>query len=144
MSERRCVVDTNVLISRLLIPGSVPARAVDHALARGVLLVSDATLTELAEVLSRSKFDPYVTRQEREDFIRKLGGVVRMVDIRWQDAVCRDPRDDKFLHVAVNGEAEVLITGDADLLALHPFHGVAIVTPVDFLKSGTAQDASAR
>ena len=77
--------------------------------------------------------DPYVTRQEREDFIRKLGGVARLIDIRWQDAVCRDPRDDKFLHVAVNGEADVLITGDADLLVLHPFHGVRILTPADFL-----------
>lgn len=133
MSERRCVVDTNVLVSRLLIPGGVPARAVDHALAHGVLLVSSATLAELAQVLSRPKFDPYVTRQEREDFIRKLGGVARLIDIRWQDAVCRDPRDDKFLHVAVNGEADVLITGDADLLVLHPFHGVRILTPADFL-----------
>lgn len=133
MSERRCVVDTNVLVSRLLIPGGVPARAVDHALAQGVLLVSSATLAELAQVLSRPKFDPYVTRQEREDFIRKLGGVARLIDIRWQDAVCRDPRDDKFLHVAVNGEADVLITGDADLLVLHPFHGVRILTPADFL-----------
>lgn len=133
MGERRCVVDTNVLISRLLIPGGVPARAVDHALMQGVLLVSHATLTELTEVLSRSKFDPYVTRQEREDFIRKLGGVARLVDIRWQDAVCRDARDDKFLHVAVNGEADALITGHADLLVLHPFHDVDIVTPADFL-----------
>jgi len=133
MSERRCVVDTNVLVSRLLIPGGVPARAVDRALAQGVLLLSSATLAELAQVLSRPKFDPYVTRQEREDFIRKLGGVARLIDIRWQDAVCRDPRDDKFLHVAVNGEADVLITGDADLLVLHPFHGVRILTPADFL-----------
>lgn len=57
----------------------------------------------------------------------------RMVDIQWRCAACRDPKDDKFLHVAVNGEAEAIITGDADLLALHPFHGVEIVTPADFL-----------
>ncbi|MFT4178476.1 MAG: putative toxin-antitoxin system toxin component, PIN family [Thermomonas sp.] len=134
MPERRCVVDTNVLVSRLLMPGGTPARALDHALARGVLLLSTATLTELVDVLSRPEFDPYVSRHDREEFVRKLGGVARMVEIRWRDSACRDPRDDKFLHVAVNGEAETIITGDADLLALHPFHCVRIVTPADFLR----------
>ncbi len=133
MGERRWVVDTNVLVSRLLMPGGTAARALDHALACGVLLVSEAMLAELVEVLSRRKFDPYVSRRDREVFIRKLGGVARVVDIRWQDAACRDAKDDKFLHVAVNGEAEAIITGDADLLALHPFHGVDIVTPAEFL-----------
>ena len=46
---------------------------------------------------------------------------------------CRDPRDDKFLEVAVHGEADYLVTGDGDLLALHPFGKVAIVTPGRFL-----------
>lgn len=133
MPERRWVLDTNVLVSRLLLPGSVPARAVDHALARGVLLVSDETLAELVQVLSRPKFDPYVSRRHRQEFIRKLGGVARVVEIRWRDVVCRDPKDDKFLHVAVNGEAEAIVSGDRDLLALHPFHGVDIVAPAAFL-----------
>ena len=47
---------------------------------------------------------------------------------------CRDPRDDKFLDVAVHGSADALVTGDADLLALHPFHGVPILTPSHFLE----------
>lgn len=133
MLERRWVLDTNVLVSRLLAPTSTPARATDHALARGILLVSDATLTELVQVLSRPKFDPYVSRRDRQQFLQKLGGVARVVPISWCDAACRDPKDDKFLHVAVNGEAEAIITGDRDLLVLHPFHGVDIVSPSDFL-----------
>ena len=48
-------------------------------------------------------------------------------------SACRDPDDDKFLEVAVNGNATHLVTGDADLLALHPFRGVAILTPADFV-----------
>src|SRR5690606_42160047 len=131
--ERRWVLDTNVLVSRLLLPGSVPARAVDHALARGVPLVSDETLAELVQELSRPKFDPYVSRRDRREYIRRLGGVVRVVEIRWRDAACRDPKDDKFLHVAVNGEAEAIVSGDRDLLALHPFHGVDIIAPAAFL-----------
>jgi predicted nucleic acid-binding protein len=47
---------------------------------------------------------------------------------------CRDPDDDKFLEVAMSGGADWIVTGDADLLALHPFEGIAIVTPADFLR----------
>jgi predicted nucleic acid-binding protein len=46
---------------------------------------------------------------------------------------CRDPRDDKFLEVAVNGRADLIITGDRDLLALHSFMGVAIISPAAYL-----------
>ena len=56
-----------VVVSRLLAPSSVPARAVDKALKDRVLVL-EATIRELAGVLSRPKFDPYVTRDERERF----------------------------------------------------------------------------
>ena len=46
---------------------------------------------------------------------------------------CRDPRDNKFLEVAVNGRADILVSGDKDLLALHPFRGIDIITPADYL-----------
>ena len=50
-------------------------------------------------------------------------------------AACRDPTDDKFLELAVNGRADLIISGDADLLALNPFRDIAIVTPADFVQS---------
>jgi putative PIN family toxin of toxin-antitoxin system len=127
------VLDTNLLVSRLLVPSGTAAKAVDHALARGILLVSEATLQELVTVLGRSKFDPYVSREDRQQFIRLLGGVARVVPITTPIRACRDPKDDKFLEVAVHGEARAIITGDADLLDLDPFHGVRIVRPADFL-----------
>lgn len=133
MIDALWVVDTNVLISRLLAPGGVAARAVDHALARGVLLMSEATLEELAAVLGREKFDPWVSREERQRFIALLGGVARTVSITRPIQACRDPKDDKFLDVALAGDAHAIITGDADLLALNPFHGVPIITPAEFL-----------
>lgn len=133
MSDRRLVLDTNALIRRLLAPTGVAAKAVDHALASGVLLLSGETLGELAEVLARPKFDRYVSIADRQHFLRLLGGVARIVPISHRVAACRDPKDDKFLHVALNGEAEVIVTGDADLLVLHPFHGVDIVSPAVFL-----------
>jgi putative PIN family toxin of toxin-antitoxin system len=133
IEPRRWVIDTNVLVSRLLAPNGVAARAVDRALTCGVLLVSDATLGELVEVLSRPKFDPYLGVEQRRQFIGLLGGVSYLIPITRQFQACRDPRDDKFLDVALNGEAEAIVTGDADLLALNPFHGVRILAPAIFL-----------
>jgi len=132
-TERRLVIDTNLWLSRLLTPGGTAARAVDHGLAWGLALMSEATLQELAEVLARDKFDPYVSRADRQQFLKIIGGLVRMVRVTRHVQACRDPRDDKFLDVARSGEAQIILTGDQDLLALHPFHDVAILRPGDFL-----------
>lgn len=134
MIDRRWVLDTNLLVSRLLLPSGVAARTVDQALSTGVILVSEETLAELAEVLARKKFDPYVSRADRAQFIRLLGGLAHIVPITHRIAACRDPKDDKFLDVALNGGAQAIVTGDAALLALNPFHGVAILRPGEFLK----------
>ena len=132
-TDRTLVLDTNLWVSRLLLPGGGAAQAVDHALAWGVPLMSEATLAELTDVLARPKFDRYASREDRRQFLRHLGGVVRLVPITQRIAACRDPKDDKFLDVALNGHAPLIVTGDQDLLALHPFHGVAIRTPAEFL-----------
>lgn len=135
--ERRLVLDTNTLVSRLLMPQGMAGRAVDKAMAEGVLLASDATLEELADVLGHPKFDRWVSLEERRQFMQLLGGVVRIVPIRHRVVVCRDPKDDMLLHVALNGEAQVLVTGDKDLQVLHEGflhrHGLAILSPAEFL-----------
>ncbi|MCU7919840.1 MAG: putative toxin-antitoxin system toxin component, PIN family [Candidatus Thiodiazotropha sp. (ex Epidulcina cf. delphinae)] len=127
------VLDTNILISRLLVPGGIAAQAADHALTRGVLLVSEDTLGELIEVLSRPKFDAYISHEDRRRFLELLGGVARIVPIISQIHACRDAKDDKFLDVALNGDAKAIITGGCDLLGLDPFHGIRIVNPTTFL-----------
>ena len=119
----RIVADTNLLVSRLLLPQSLPAQAVRKAVDEGQLLVSDATLGELADVLSRAKFDPYVSLEDRQDFIRVLNRVAERIIVTAPIKACRDPKDDKFLEVALNGEANLILTGDRDLLTLHPFRG---------------------
>ncbi|WP_420225835.1 putative toxin-antitoxin system toxin component, PIN family [Pigmentiphaga litoralis] len=127
------MVDTNLWVSRLLMPNGAAARAVDHALAWGVPLMSEATLAELADVLARPKFDRYVSRDDRQGFLQRLGGVVRIVTVTQTIRACRDPKDDKFLDVAASGDASLIVTGDQDLLVLHPFHGIEILAPADFL-----------
>ena len=130
----RIVADTNCLVSRLLLPESVPAKAVRKAVDKGQLLISDATLDELADVLSRPKFDRYVSLEDRQEFIRVLGRVAERVAITSPVKACRDPKGDKFLEVAVSGDADIIVTGDDDLLELHPFRGIEIITPREYLK----------
>ena len=128
---RRLVVDTNVFASAIIFPRSVPRRLVDDAFDQGVVLFSDVTLGELTEVLSRSKFARYVSRRERELFLAQIGSVAEFVPIIRLVRECRDPKDDKFLEVALNGRADVIITGDADLLSLNPWKEIAILSPAD-------------
>ena len=134
MPELRVVLDTNLLVSRLLLPRSQVAQAIDIISASGRLLMSDATLEELADVLSRRKFDRYVSVADRQEFIGRLAFLVQMTPILRQFQACRDPKDDKFLDVAVNGGATVLLTGDGDLLKLDPFAGVRIRPLAGWLK----------
>jgi len=88
---------------------------------------------ELAEVLSRAKFDPYLTIDERQNFLRLFDRIAERIEVVRAIRVCRDPRDDKFLELAVEGEADIIITGDNDLLTLDPFQGISILTPARFL-----------
>ena len=99
----------------------------------GRLLFSEATMYELADVLARPKFDPYVTRENRKSFIQRFGQIAEFVSIIQLVRECRDPQDDKFLELALNGRADVIVTGDADLLGMHPWRGIAILSPADYL-----------
>ena len=129
----RIVIDTNVLVSRLLLPRSLPADAGQKAMRAGRLLVSEATMEEIVNVLSRPRLDRYVSLTNRRQFIRLLGRKVTMVPIIQVVRECRDPKDDKFLELALNGRADLIITGDADLLVLNPWRGIEIVTPREYL-----------
>jgi putative PIN family toxin of toxin-antitoxin system len=129
----RLVLDTNVVLSGLLFPGSTPSRALLKAQADTVL-ASDATLLELVEVLGRARFDRYIERSVRQRLVAEFANICEKVQIDFPIRVCRDPKDDKFLEVAVHGRADVLVTGDADLLALNPFRGIAIQTPAEYLE----------
>ena len=133
MSDPRLVFDTNVVVSAVLFLASVPARALELGQAVGRLLVSDETAEELRRVLMRTKFDRYVRSDERARFLGRVLDDAMLVEIIESIDDCRDPKDNKFLELAVSGGATHLVTGDDDLLVLHPFRGVAIVTPQAFL-----------
>ncbi len=125
----RCIFDTNVLVSALLLPDSKPRHALDVALREGKVLISFATLAELNEVLSRKRFRRYVDEEDVRSFLAALTREAEWVDVEIQIQACRDPKDDKFLELAVSGQATHIVTGDTDLLALNPFQGIEILPP---------------
>jgi uncharacterized protein len=129
----RLVIDTNVFVSAVVLPLSVPRRAVDKALDQDIILLSEFTARELREVLSRTKFDRYINAAERELFLAQLGSVSEFVPIIQLVRECRDPKDDKFLEVALNGRAGVMITGDADLLKINPWREIPVLSVSDYL-----------
>jgi hypothetical protein len=129
----RVVIDTDVFISGVLSTASAPARCIDVVVANGQLIATDATLKELFERLLSPKFDPYVTRARREELLSRLAPLVEIVEVVQRVRACRDPHDNKVLEAAVNGRADVLVTGDKDLLELLPFRGIAVVGPADYL-----------
>ena len=126
---KRVILDTNVLLSRLLLPDSITARAVRRLLDRAQAIVSEETLRELAETLSRPKFDPYVSLQDRQKFFELFARVAEWVPVTTTIRRCRDPNDDKFLELALDGNAGWIITGDKELLELSPFQSTLILTP---------------
>ena len=134
MRADRVVLDTNVLISAALARTGPPRRVVDLVrVGNGVLLFSDETFAELRDRILGSKFDRYVGRESRAAFVALLAAVAKWVPIAGASLGCRDPTDDKILETALMGRADHLVTGDGDLLAMSPFHGIPIITPARFL-----------
>lgn len=131
----RVVVDTNVVVSGLLRESSVPGRASAKARHTATLLVSQDTMRELADVLAKTKFDRYVTTEQRVQFIRLIASVAEFIPIIYPVRECRDPTDDKFLEVALNGRADVIVSGDEDLLMMNPWRNVTILSPGDYLNA---------
>jgi putative PIN family toxin of toxin-antitoxin system len=126
-------MDTNVVVSAVLLPRSVPRQAFDRALEHGTILISPATVTELNDVLHRPRFNKYVHEDERLEFLATLVRDAELVEVTAVVTDCRDPKDNKFLERALSGQATTIVGGDEDLLVLHPFRGIPILTPQAFL-----------
>lgn len=129
----RVVVDTNVFVSAALKDKSFPALALHVVAQRGTLLKSAVTERQLFEVIARPHFARLID-QAAINWMRDLMGRAETVTITQRVTACRDATDDKFLELAVNGKADVVVSGDADLLVLNPFRGIPIVPPAAFVQ----------
>lgn len=138
---QRVVLDTNVVISALVFGGGAPARARRLWQARICTpLVSAATVRELVRVLAYPKFRLDAAGQEEllADYL-PYAKVVRIPEPAPRAPACRDPFDLPFLHLAIAGKADVLVSGDRDLLALVGRTEFRILTPDVFLQSQTRE-----
>ena len=129
----RVVVDTNIFVSAALKQRSLPNLALYQASQRCVLLKSVVTDAQFFEVIARSYIAPLIIANAR-DWLMQLMAAAELVPITERVTMCRDPTDDKFLEVAVNGRADLILTGDKDLLVLNPFRDIPIVTPATFVQ----------
>ena len=133
-TKPRFVLDTNLVVSAVLIKQSISRRAFDKAGQEGQILLSMAVVSELNEVLKREKFNKYLLERERLSFLNVLVHEAELIQISETISACRDPKDNKFLELAINGQADAIISGDQDLLVLNPFREVSIVDPHQFLQ----------
>jgi putative PIN family toxin of toxin-antitoxin system len=135
---RRVVFDTSTLVSAALRTGSVPYEALIHALGTGEVCASQKTLAELERVLGRKKFDRYLDAESRRTFVALMRRHLYVFAVQEADKVavnppCRDAGDNMFLALALAAEADGVVSSDEDLLVLHPWRGIPILTPAEFL-----------
>ena len=128
------VFDTNVLISANLKPKSVPRQAYDKALAEGTLMRSAQTLEEFVRKIALPKFDKYLNASAKVRAIAEYQASSVVVLVTPTVHASRDADDNMFLDLALASQADCIVTGDPHLLTLHPFRGIPIVSPADFLK----------
>jgi len=128
----KVVFDTNILISGYLWKGS-PRRAIDKVrCGEWIHLVSEETIEELIRVLAYAKFG--LKPEEIEPIIRDLMAISEYVEVRSKiDLVKANPTDNVFLNLAIDGEAEVIVSGDHHLLDLKEFNDIPIISVRKFL-----------
>lgn len=127
------VFDTNSLISAYILDTSVSRRAYNKAFEKGVLIYSTETLNEFAEKFVLPKFEKYLSLKERLSTIEEFRNKAFFVNVKLSVADCRDPKDNKFLSLALTVNAGCIVSGDGDLLILNPYKGIPILKSSDFL-----------
>ena len=134
MSGRRFVFDTNTIISAFLFENGKPGRALDLAEEQGRLFLSSETAQELSETLEYERFDDYVDQETRRELLLALLEEAELAEVTEQIQKSRDPDDDKFLELAVEIEAECIVSGDKDLLVLESIRSIPVLTADEFLQ----------
>jgi len=133
-TEALYVLDANCIVSAVLLPASIPRQAFDKACSHGTVLLSSPVLNELDDVLRRPRLEKYVHEEERIHFLVALVREASVIEVSVSISECRDPKDNKYLELAVAASATCIVSGDQDLLVLNPYRGIPILTPRQFLE----------
>lgn len=135
MKNNFFVIDTNTLVSSFLFRYSNLRKAFERAIKKGIVSASLKTYAEFSEVLLRSKFDKYISPEEKLLALKYFRELAIFSEISESITDCRDPKNNKFLELAISANASCIITGDKDLLVLHPFRGIPILNAIDFINN---------
>lgn len=135
MKNKKFVFDTNTLISSFIFRNSKPRLAFELGVRSGMVFSSHKKYNELSKVLLRSKFDKYISREEKLQALKDFKELTYFIEVSEAITTCRDPNDNKFLELAVSSNASCISTGDNDLLILNPFRNIPILNAVDFLNN---------
>lgn len=128
--KKRVIFDTNALISAVIKPDSFPSFVFEYAKTHEHLFYSSATLAELRRVVDLPKFETYRRRfgDNREGFFLGYQEQATEANPAFTVTDCRDKDDNKFLALALSVDAEIIVSGDSDLLVLNPYQNIRILT----------------
>ena len=129
------VFDASTFVSAVLKADSLPERALLRAIDEANrLILSQEVEDEYREVIFRPKFDRFVSVERRQRILDIAVVAAERVEVTEAVQECRDPKDDKYLALAAAGRADVIVSSDArDLLSMHPWRGIFILSPAGFL-----------
>lgn len=126
------VFDASSLVGALLKEGSAPERAFLLARAKEQICISAAVESEIREVFGRAKFRRYLTPRRVERLLDLLLAAAIIVEPAEAIFDCRDPKDNKYLELALAAEAKTIVSSDSDLLSLDPWRGIRIISPAAY------------
>ena len=127
------IFDASAVVSAALRANSAPERALLHAEVTDIFALSAEVDAEVAEVLNRPRFAAAVSAVRRERILDVLRGQAVWFSPPEHVTDCRDVKDNKYLELALASGAGAIVTGDADLLVLHPWRGTRILRPAAYL-----------
>jgi uncharacterized protein len=128
------IFDCNVLLDASIFKRRESRLSLERSKKADVIIASQKTFEEFRSVSLRSKFDKYVTLESRLEFILEIQALIKLIPVHHAITVCRDPKDDMYLELALSGKADCIVTNDLDLLVLNPFENIPIITPKEFLE----------
>lgn len=136
------VVDASTFVSAALKANSLPERALLRAIGPpNRLILSREIEDEYCEVIFRPKFDRFVSVERRQRILDIVAVAAERVEPTEIVRECRDPKDDKYLALAGAGGAHVIVSSDVrDLLSMHPWRGIRILSPTNYLALGRPHD----
>ncbi len=131
----RVVFDTNVLISAALRELGKPRKALNWVSRSGVLLFSEETFQELERTLYKPRLLRLLEEYQRRAFLDWMRMRGSFIEVMETVRACSDPDDDKFLELALSGQADYIVTGNIRDFPPSPFEGIPIIRPAEFVET---------